>query len=113
MSNKQPQPNIVLLNKGNNNPLSILHEFIDFDDMQQQIPLEMLDSIFVTMENGEKYKVNQSALDRNIKLSELDKTLSKIGVPEDIITIEILLDTAEADTYIQSEVSRMLDNIFK
>lgn len=112
MSNKQPPPNIVLLNKGKTNPLSIIHEFIDLEDTQQQIPLELLDSIFITLENGEKYKINQSAIHKNLKLSELDKTLSRIGVPDDITTIEIMIDTAEAETFIESEVSQILDNIF-
>ena len=113
MSNKQQGPDIVILSKGKSNPTSVLHEFLNTGhDNQQSIPLELLDSIFVTLTTGEKYKVNQGALGNDILLPEIDKILKKIGVPNNITKIEILLDIADADTFIRYEAASILDNIF-
>jgi len=107
---KRIQPDVVILSKDNHQP-SFLQEFL-LSSKQKHIPLELLDSIYVTLSNGEKYKINQSAIKKNLVVDEIDKQLFRIGVPENISTIEIMLDTADAESYITDEVSSMLDRIF-
>jgi hypothetical protein len=111
MSNNQ-KPNVTLLtkSKGKQERSNVI-EYIQSKD-SPTIPRRMVDGIFVSLLNGEKYKINRSAIKTDIDVDQVWQTLESLGVPANITDIEIILDIDEAEDAIIAESSSILDKVF-
>lgn len=110
MSNNKKHPDVVLLNKGNKE--SFIAEYLNTVEIPE-IPISLLDSVFVTLQSGEKFKIRRSALKNTINFDTLPEDLNMLGVPENVKTVEILLDLEDADKRIKLEASQMLSDLFE
>ena len=110
MSNKN-LPTIVLLSKVKHKKDSFICEYLS-EVVQPEIPQSLIDGIFVTLVNGEKYKVASDAIRAEFKLEAAVDQLVSIGIPREIDTIEIVIDTDAAEKAINNQTTRMLDSIF-
>jgi|SRR6056300_223855 len=112
MTKKRNQPKIVLLSKGPKNKNSVLTEFLNNNTMPE-IPVELLDGIFVTLNSGEKYKINKEAIKKGVNCNNVLEQLSSIGVPDNINAVEIVLDTPKAEKTIENQAKVLFKNAFK
>ena len=110
MPNKNT-PTIVVLSKVKQKKDSSICEFLT-GIADPEIPRSLIDAIFVTLESGEKYKVEPHAIQVDFKLEEAVNQLAAIGIPRDIATIEIVIDTDAAEKVINVKTARLLDSIF-
>lgn len=111
MSNNQ-KPNVILLtkSKGKQERSNVI-EYIQSKD-SPIIPRKMIDGIFVSLQSGEKYKINRSAIKDDLDVDHVWQTLESLGVPTNITDIEIVLDIDEAEDAIIAESTNILDRVF-
>ena len=110
MSNKN-LPTIVLLSKVKHKKDSFICEYLS-EVVHPEIPQRLIDGIFVTLENGEKYKVAKEAIREEFKLEAAVDQLVSIGIPREIATIEIVIDTDAAEKAINTKTTQLLDSVF-
>lgn len=106
------KPEIILLtSRQGKNTNSIIENYLDNIDFIN-IPKSLLDGIYVTLNSGEKYKINKSALKEDVVYEKVHDQILQLGVPDDIQTIEVVLDTSKTEKYIKSQTNTILDSIF-
>ena len=111
MSNNN-KPNVTLLtkSKGKQERSNVIEYMQNHDS--PVIPQKMVDGIFVSLQSGEKYKINRNAIKSDIDVDHVWHMLDSLGVPENITDIEIVLDIDETERAIIAESSSILDKVF-
>lgn len=109
---RQQKPEIVLLSS-NKHPsgYSIIENYLDNIDFIN-IPNTLLDGIYITLNSGEKYKINKTAIKEDVHYDRILEQVLGLGVPNDIQSIEVVLDTSKAEMFIRAEADTFLSSIF-
>jgi hypothetical protein len=113
MSRKN-KPDVILLaksSKKNKKQRSNIIEYIQQKD-DPIIPLNLVEGIFISLVSGEKYKISKKAIRTDIVLEDITDILGGLGVPDDIQTVEIVLDIEDAEKAIVDETRSILDKVF-
>ena len=84
-------PQVVILGKGKQSELKATHNLIK-SIQPSAVPPELLDSIFLTLVDDTRYKVDQSMLDKGVDYENLDEYVHNLGLNADIKLIEIIID---------------------
>lgn len=112
MANNNKKPDVVLLTKSKNkNKRSNVIEYIQSKD-SPIVPRHLVDAIFISLASGEKYKISKKVIKSDVEVDHVWQLIEGLGVPEDINTIEILLDIDEAEQAIIAESASILDKVF-
>ena len=104
-------PDIVLLSKSKKSNDNNVCDFLDTID-HPEIPQRFLHGIYITMQNGEKFKINNDAIKEKVVLKNIVDQLVSIGVPNEMSLIELILDTDKAARVISKRSNDLLEQIF-
>jgi len=104
-------PRVVILGKGKSSRTEEMHDLMTNIELEE-IPADLLDSMFVTMVNEQRYKIDRRFLKDGISYSGIDKQLQKLGITDDIQLIEIVVDFDKAKKVLDSELGAILNPFF-
>lgn len=107
----QDVPRVVILGKGKSSRTEEMHDLMSKIELSQ-IPADLLDSMFVTMSNDQRYKIDKKFLKEGISYSNIDKQIQKLGIGNDVATIEIVVDFDKAKRLLDTEISDLLNPYF-
>lgn len=103
-------PKIVLLGKSKSkNPKmqKMLKEI-----QASMVPYHFLDSVYITIADEEKYKIQKSYLKDGVDYKNIEDSLVQLGITREVHLIEVVIDLDRAYSHLQEETAEMLDGLF-
>ena len=104
-------PQVVILGKGKQSELKATHNLIK-SIQPSSVPPELLDSVFLTLVDETKYKIDQSQLENGIDYDNLDEYVHKLGLSSDIKLIEIIIDLDATKGMLTDASNQYLSHLF-
>lgn len=102
------QPRIVLMGKGDNTEVFNMIKEIK----TTVIPSELLASVFVTLEDNNRYKVSKGMFGKAIVYDSVEKQLESLNFGKKIDLVEIVLDFNKVHTEIERKTEEYLSQYF-
>lgn len=104
-------PQVVILGKGKQSELKATHNLIKSIE-PSSVPPELLDSVFLTLVDDTRYKIDQSQLQNGIDYQNLDEYVHKLGIKADIKLIEIIIDLDMTKGLLTDASNQYLSHLF-
>ena len=104
-------PRVVLLGRNAGVDTEKTHKILSSIE-PLDIPGEFLYSIFVTTTNGTKYQVDKKTLKRGINYKDIDKSIRKLNIKDDIDVVEVVLDLAKIQSTLDRQSNEFLSKFF-
>jgi len=80
-----------------------------------QVPHEILDSVYVTVckdDETNRYEIDKKTFAKNkVSYKNIGEHVSSLGIREEILGIEIVVDLDRVHEYVRSESSRFFDAV--
>lgn len=110
MSDKS-SPEVVILGKGKKKDHQETHDLIK-QIQPSSVPAELLDSVFITLADDSRYKVDSQYLDQGVDYSRIEEQMKKLGVKGDISLVEVVVDLDAVKQELNSQSHAVLDSLF-
>lgn len=104
-------PEVVILGKGKKKDHKETHDLIK-QIQPSSVPAELLDSVFVTLADDTRYKVDPQYLDQGVDYSRIEEQIKKLGVKGDITLVEVIVDLDAVKQELTSQSHAVLDSLF-
>lgn len=104
-------PQVVILGKGKQSELKATHNLIK-SIQPSSVPPELLDSVFLTLVDDSRYKVDGEMLIKGIDYDNLDRYVESLGLQADIRLIEIIIDLDATKNVLDDASSSYLGDLF-
>lgn len=104
-------PEVVILGKGKKADHQETHELIK-QIQPSSVPAELLDSVFITMADNSRYKVDTKYLDKGIEYSRIEEQCKALGLKGDISLVEVVVDLDAVKQELTAVTSATLDSLF-
>jgi hypothetical protein len=103
-------PKVVILGKSDTkNP--VMQGFLQ-EIQTSQIPYDFLDTVFVTLDSEERYRINKKYLKDGVNYDSIGDDLARLGVSQDVILIEVIVDLDLAYQELKEKANFYLDSLF-
>lgn len=102
-------PKVLLLSKAKN---PVMQQMLK-DIHTSVIPFQFLDSVFITVGNDERYKLQKTLLKDGLDYKNIESHLSSLGISREVSLIEVIIDLDNAYSTLQAETTAMLDELFE
>ena len=76
------------------------------------VPYNFLDSVYITVADEEKYKIQKSYLKDGIDYKNIEDSLVQLGITREVHLIEVVIDLDRAFSCLQEETAELLDGLF-
>jgi len=104
-------PEVVILGKGKKADHKETHDLIK-EIQPSSVPAELLDSVFITLVDESRYKVDSQYLDQGIDYTRIEEQMKKLGLKGDIALIEVVVDLDAVKQELTSVSHAVLDSLF-
>lgn len=111
MATSKGPPKIVLLGKQSKIEDKDLVNTILSKIEPSELPTEFLHKVIINTVDGSSYTVNDKQ--KYISYANIEKYVRKLGIKEDIESIEIVIDLDKIRQHLEQETNSILENIFK
>ena len=106
-------PRVVLIGKGSRSKSTKKMQEMLSNIEPKQVPIDVLDGVFVVMEDGRKFKIDKKFLKSGIDYQNIGKQMSQLGLqPNNITNIEVIIDLDLAQSLVASSLHDLLDPYF-
>lgn len=105
-------PKILIVGVGKNAGTDAINAIISTVE-PTQIPCVLLEGMYVTLNDGTKYKVEKQYLGEGVDYRNIEQSLSKLGIRKDIRLIEIVIDLDAAQRLFARHSADILDPLFE
>lgn len=107
-------PEIILLGRKAGEDSETQHLF----ELLQQIrpncvPKEVLHSLYITLEDDQQVKINTDLVTEDIEYRFLSKYLETLGILENVLRIEVVVDLEKTQALLEGTSNGFLDKIFR
>lgn len=104
-------PRVVLLGRNAGADTEKTHKILSSIE-PLDIPGEFLYSIFVTTTNGTKYQLDKKTLKNGISYKDIDKSIRKLNIKEDVDIVEVVLDLGKIQSTLDKQSNEFLSKFF-
>jgi len=101
-------PKVVIMGKGENNEIYNIIKTVE----TSSIPSDLLYYVFVTLEDGNRYKVNKNMFGNEINYKNLEKQIAGLNFSSPITLLEIVLDLNKVHSEIEKKTEEFLSQYF-
>jgi hypothetical protein len=105
------RPKVVILGKGKASGSKKMQQMLTQIELSE-IPGNLLDSMFVTMSDSTKYKIEKKHIQNGVSYAHIDEHLEKIGITRDVNVIELVIDFDKAQKVLDAELANLLNPYF-
>ena len=103
-------PKVVILGKSDTKN-SVMQGFLQ-EIQTSQIPYDFLDTVFITLDSEERYRINKKYLKDGVNYESIGDDLARLGISQDVTLIEIIIDLDRAYLELQEKANFYLDSLF-
>lgn len=105
------RPKVVILGKGKASGSDKMQQMLNQIELAE-IPGHLLDSMFVTMSDSTKYKIEKKHIQAGVSYAHIEEHLAKIGITRDVSVIELVIDFDKAQALLDAELDNLLNPYF-
>lgn len=98
---------VLIYSNGTNEKYASI--FKDVLSYNSKIPRGVMDSLYITLESDERYRVPKKYINEDFMKDTIEDQLRRIGVHERVTVVEVLVDLDLAYEQIAEEANRILD----
>ena len=103
-------PKVVLLGKGKSHISDEMYELLTSIE-PSYIPAHLVDNVFVTLEDDDKYRVDRKYYADGIHYNNFDDQLTKMGM-KDVKLVEIILNLDKTNNTVTEDTATLLNRWF-
>lgn len=100
-----------MLGKGNHKHTNEMLDLLNTIE-PSYIPSNLIDSVFVTLVDQQKFKIDERFFKAGIHYEQIDEHLRTMNMKE-VDTIEIVVDLEKTNAYLKSDAGNFLKQFFK